>query len=134
MAIARARLDAKRNSYDERTVGSTKVDLGILSSMRDSAEVAAELLRSMGSSHRLMILCLLMDGPKTVTDICDAIDARQSLVSQHLIRLRQGGLVKAERRGNFVHYSLADSPAGDIIMILKTHFCRDLIKRNTKKN
>jgi len=134
MAKTQGLLDAKRNPYDERAFGSTNVGLGVLSLIRDSAEVAAELLRSMGSSHRLMILCLLMDGPKTVTDICDAIDARQSLVSQHLIRLRQGGLVKAERRGNFVHYSLADSPAGDIIMILKTHFCRDLIKRNTKKN
>jgi DNA-binding transcriptional ArsR family regulator len=44
--------------------------------------------RSIGNAHRLMILCLLMDGAKTVTEICDAVGARQNFVSQHLTRLR----------------------------------------------
>ena len=94
--------------------------------MRDTAQRAAGFLKSIGSSHRLMILSLLMDGgTKTVTQLCDAIGARQSLISQHLTRLRLDGLVQAIRRGHFVHYSLTDTPARDIVGILHDHFRRD---------
>lgn len=88
-----------------------------------SAEDAAELLRSIGSAHRLVILCLLAEGPRTVTEICAAAGVRQSLASQHLSRLRLDGLVKAERQGHFVHYSLAQPVAREIIEILYRHFC-----------
>ena len=97
----------------------------MLADMRDSVQQAAEFLRSIGSSHRLMILCLLTEGAMTVTQLCDAIGARQSLVSQHLTRLRLDGLVQADRQGHFVHYSLTDTPAKDIVAILQNHFCPD---------
>jgi DNA-binding transcriptional ArsR family regulator len=120
----------------ERAVDLSWGNLRPFARMRESAEDAAELLRSMGSSHRLMILCLLMEGPRTVTEVCEALDARQSLVSQHLIRLRQSRLVKAERKGNFVEYSIADSPAGDIVAILQSHFCNGLLnnKKRARRN
>ncbi|MCB1547031.1 MAG: helix-turn-helix transcriptional regulator [Hyphomicrobiaceae bacterium] len=95
----------------------------LLESMRAAAEEAAELLRSIGSPYRLMILCLLMEREKTVTEICDAIGARQSLTSQHLTRLRLDGLVKAERRGHFAYYSLTDTLAKDIVATLYQHYC-----------
>ncbi len=95
----------------------------MLDSMRSAAEEAAELLRSIGSPYRLMILCLLMESEKTVTEICEAIGARQSLTSQHLTRLRLDGLVKAERRGHFAYYSLIDTLAKDIVSILYEHYC-----------
>jgi DNA-binding transcriptional ArsR family regulator len=97
----------------------------MLTTMRGAAQKAAEFLRSIGSTHRLMILCLLMDGAKTVTEICDAVGARQSLVSQHLTRLRLDGLVRAERQGHFVRYSMADTPAKEIVATLHRHFCPD---------
>jgi DNA-binding transcriptional ArsR family regulator len=109
----------------QRGSDSRKEDLegSILTAMRGAAEQAAELLRSIGSTHRLMILCLLMDGAKTVTEICEAVGARQSLVSQHLTRLRLDGLVRAERQGHFIHYSIAETPAKDIVAALYRHFC-----------
>ena len=91
--------------------------------MRAAAEEAADLLRSIGSPYRLMILCLLMENEKTVTEICEAIGARQSLTSQHLTRLRLDGLVKAERRGHYAYYSLTDTIAKDIVSILYEHYC-----------
>jgi DNA-binding transcriptional ArsR family regulator len=97
--------------------------VSVLASMREAVQQAAKLLRSIGSGHRLMILCLLMDGDKTVTQICDAIGARQSVMSQHLSRLRVDGLVRAERQGNFVLYSLTDTPAKHIVAALHRHFC-----------
>lgn len=106
--------------------------LVMLADMREAVQQAAELLRSIGSSHRLMILCLLTDGAKTVSQLCEAIGARQSLVSQHLTRLRLDGLVQADRKGHFVHYSLTNTPAKDIVAILHGHFCPD--GRGTTKN
>jgi DNA-binding transcriptional ArsR family regulator len=94
-----------------------------LESMRTASTEAAKLLRSIGSPYRLMILCLLMDSEKTVTEISDAIGARQSLTSQHLTHLRLHGLVKAERRGHYAYYALADTVAKKIVAILHEHFC-----------
>lgn len=91
--------------------------------MQEAAEQAAELLRSIGSSHRLIMLCLLAEGPRTVTEICNASGMRQSLASQHLARLRLDGLVSADRQGHFVHYSLASPIARDIISVLYRHLC-----------
>ncbi len=95
----------------------------VLGQMRSAAEEAANLLRSIGSPYRLMILCLLVEREKTVTEICDAIGARQSLTSQHLTRLRLDGLVKAERRGHFAYYSLTDTVAKEIVATLYRHYC-----------
>jgi len=95
----------------------------VLNSMRWAAEEAAGVLRSIGSPYRLMILCLLVEREKTVTEICDAIGARQSLTSQHLTRLRLDGLVKAERRGHFAYYSLTDTVAKEIVATLYRHYC-----------
>lgn len=95
----------------------------MLAEMRTASVEAARLLRSIGSPYRLMILCLLMESERTVTEIADAIDARQSLTSQHLTHLRLNGLVKVERRGHFAYYSLADTVAKEIVAILHRHFC-----------
>lgn len=91
--------------------------------MYAAAGEASQLLRAIGSEHRLMILCELMERDKTVTEICEAIGARQSLVSQHLTRLRLDGLVKAERVGHFAFYSIDHPVVRDIVAILYKHFC-----------
>ena len=104
---------------------------GMLDEMRAAAEDAADLLRSIGSPYRLMILCLLMGSEKTVTEICEAIGARQSLTSQHLTRLRLDGLVKAERRGHYAYYSLTDTIAKDIVSILYEHYCAGMAPKTT---
>lgn len=95
----------------------------IMDSMRAAASEAAKLLRSIGSPYRLMILCLLMESEKTVTEISDAIGARQSLTSQHLTHLRLHGLVSVERRGHFAYYSIANDAAREIVGSLYRHYC-----------
>jgi DNA-binding transcriptional ArsR family regulator len=94
--------------------------------MYAAASNAAQLLRSIGSEHRLMILCSLMEGSMTVTEICKAIGARQSLVSQHLTRLRLDGLVKVEREGHFAHYSIEDPLVREIVTALHRRFCSNM--------
>ena len=91
--------------------------------MYAAATQAAHLLRAIGSEHRLMILCVLMEREKTVSEICREIGARQSLVSQHLTRLRLDGLVRVERRGHFAIYSIRDPVVREIVGVLHRHFC-----------
>lgn len=92
-------------------------------SMEESIAQATAFLRALGSAHRLAILCLLLERERTVTEICESIGARQSLVSQHLTRLRLDGLVKAERSGYYVSYSLISAPAREIIATLHKYYC-----------
>lgn len=103
----------------------------MISGMRCAADKAAELLRCIGSPYRLLILCLLMEKEQTVSEICEAIGARQSLTSQHLTRLRLDGLVEAERRGHYVIYSLTDTVTKEIISTLHKHFCAEGTENST---
>jgi ArsR family transcriptional regulator, virulence genes transcriptional regulator len=92
--------------------------------MADQAEAAAALLKALAHAQRLMILCHLSTGPKTVSEIEDRIGARQSAVSQHLARLRQDGLVTAERRGKSIGYDIADPAVRQVIELLYGLYCK----------
>jgi ArsR family transcriptional regulator, virulence genes transcriptional regulator len=113
----------KTRAGSTRKSGRRRPSVDSLQTMQEAASRATDLLRSIGSANRLAILCLLLDDEKTVTQICEALGARQSLVSQHLTRLRLDGLVRSERRGYFVYYSLMSIPAREIIATLHKHFC-----------
>src|SRR5258706_4381454 len=79
---------------------------------------AANILRALANPHRLLILRLLEHSPHNVMDLCERLNLRQSLVSQHLARLRLDGIVAAERQGHHVVYSLRDGKARDIMRLL----------------
>mgnify|MGYP005837038863 CR=1 FL=1 len=88
----------------------------------DGAVRAADFLRALANPHRLMLLKLLSERNRTVMDLCGELKLRQSLVSQHLARLRLDGLVKAERQGHFVMYSLNDERARALVLALVRMF------------
>lgn len=69
----------------------------------------AELCQTLADPTRLELLYLLSDEPKAVKDLVELLGQRQAKVSQHLAMLRQRGIVRAERVGNEMHYSLADA-------------------------
>ncbi|MBE9554171.1 MAG: helix-turn-helix transcriptional regulator [Proteobacteria bacterium] len=73
----------------------------------EKAGEANTLLRSMANENRLMILCLLADGEKSVGEIEIMTGARQPTVSQQLARLRADGIVESRRDGKTIHYSLS---------------------------
>ena len=79
---------------------------------------AVNILRALANPHRLLILRLLEHSPHNVMDLCERLNLRQSLASQHLARLRVDGIVAAERQGHHVVYSLRDGKARDIMRLL----------------
>lgn len=97
---------------------------GDLSEMNGSADAAAELLKTLSHSGRLMILCNLADGEKSVGELEEVLNIRQAAVSQQLARLRKDNLVSFRRDGKAVYYSLADTRARQVIELLYSLYCR----------
>jgi DNA-binding transcriptional ArsR family regulator len=89
-----------------------------------NAREASEFLKALSHEARLMILCLLIDGERSVTDIEESLSLRQPAVSQQLARLREDGLVEARRDGKNIYYSLARTEVREIIDALHRAFCK----------
>ncbi len=88
----------------------------------------AELCQTLADPTRLELLSLLGDGPKAVKDLVARLGQRQAKVSQHLALLRQRGIVRAERVGNEIHYSLADAR-----ILEACHITREILLQQLKQ-
>jgi DNA-binding transcriptional ArsR family regulator len=82
---------------------------------------ASELLRALGTPHRLAIVLELAEHPRCVHELVDTLGISQSLASQHLRVLRTTGLVTGSRRGKETVYSLADDHIAHIARDALTH-------------
>ncbi len=92
-------------------------------SMQEQAGKAQRLLTAMANEKRLLILCQLIDGERSVSDIAELLGARQSTISQHLALLRRDGFVQARRDGQTQFYSLKGDDARSVIETLYTLYC-----------
>ena len=93
--------------------------------MMKNAERASNFLKALSHEGRLMILCHLASGEKSVTELEDLLSARQAAVSQQLTRLRLEGLVKPRREGKAIFYSLTDERPRQMIELVYDLFCRE---------
>jgi DNA-binding transcriptional ArsR family regulator len=92
--------------------------------MAAKAKDASDFLKALAHEGRLMILCILCEGEKSVTELEQMLALRQPTVSQQLARLRAEGLVAARRDGKTMHYSLASEDVRVIISAVHEVFCR----------
>ncbi|MBO6855143.1 MAG: helix-turn-helix transcriptional regulator [Marivivens sp.] len=88
-----------------------------------NATDAANFLKAISHEGRLMILCHLASGEKSVTELEDLLSARQAAVSQQLARLRLEGLVTPRRDGKTIYYRLTDERPRQIIDLVYDMFC-----------
>ncbi len=100
------------------------IDDARLDEMMDRATVATNYLKAISHEGRLMILCHLATGEKSVTELEDLLSARQAAVSQQLGRLRLEGLVTPRREGKTIYYSLTDDKSRKIIGLVYELFCK----------
>jgi DNA-binding transcriptional ArsR family regulator len=100
-----------------------------LDRMVDNAKRASDFLKALAHESRLMILCILAEGEKSVGELEDILELRQPTVSQQLARLRADGLVTTRRNGKTVYYSLASDEARVVIGAIYDVFCRKGRKR-----
>ncbi len=92
--------------------------------MVERAEAAAAFLKALSHEGRLMILCHLTEGEKSVTELEQLLQTRQAAVSQQLARLRLDGMVSARREGKTIWYSIADPKVGRAVALMYEMFCQ----------
>lgn len=91
--------------------------------LRDNAAHAARLLRALSNENRLMLLCLLFEGERSVSELNESLPLSQSALSQHLAVLREEGLVNTRREAQNIYYGLASRPAQAVIETLHSIYC-----------
>lgn len=96
-----------------------------LNALIQQAENATSLLKALGHEGRLTILCHLVSGPKSVTELERLLSARQAIVSQQLARLRHEALVTSRRDGQTIFYSLNDGKVARLIELLAVLYSGD---------
>jgi DNA-binding transcriptional ArsR family regulator len=92
--------------------------------MRNNVESSAAFLKLLSNPTRLLVLCNLIESERCVGDLERDLDISQSALSQHLSKLRDEGIVKSEKQGQHVFYSISDSNVVDIINVLYKLFCK----------
>ncbi len=93
--------------------------------MLNNAMTASNFLKAISHEGRLMILCHLVSGEKSVTELEELMSARQAAVSQQLSRLRLEGLVIPRREGKTIYYRLADDRPRKMLEVVYDLFCKD---------
>lgn len=88
------------------------------------ATAAATFLKALSHEGRLMILCHLSSGEKSVTELERLLESRQAAVSQQLARLRLEGLVNCRRDGKVIYYSIQDPKVSRTIALVYDMFCK----------
>lgn len=91
--------------------------------MRAAAEEATGLLRALGNSDRLLLLCQLGRGERSVSELQEELAIEQPTLSQQLAVLRSLGLVRTRRDGKRVYYSMRDPRAVELLETLYRLFC-----------
>ena len=94
-----------------------------LGELHDKASHAVELLKAMANEWRLMILCQLSEGEKTVSELQAILGLSQSALSQHLAVLRREKIVKSRKHAQSVSYSLNGEDAARVMHTLHEVFC-----------
>ena len=110
-------------TVDEKQFDNQQLETHPARDMKDHAADAAGLMKALGNESRLMILCMLTEGERSVSDLNELIPLSQSALSQQLARLRQQDLVKTRRESQTIFYSLADGPADRVINVLHDIYC-----------
>jgi DNA-binding transcriptional ArsR family regulator len=96
-----------------------------LQSLMSKARKASDFLKALAHENRLVILCLLSERERSVTELEGLLALGQATVSQQLARLRHEGLVTTRRDGRVIYYSLADETTRGFIHAIYEKFCRD---------
>ena len=94
-----------------------------LEAMKSHADEAIAVLKAIGSPNRLMLLCKLLDGERSVNELADALGLAQSVVSQHLSLLRRDGVVAGRREGQSIRYAIRDERVRKLMAALFELFC-----------
>ena len=93
--------------------------------MAKAAQQASDLMKTLGHKDRLMVLCHLSSGEKSVGELATLLDIPQSPLSQHLARMRKEKLVITRREAQTIYYSIASREAAEFVALMHDLYCND---------
>lgn len=93
------------------------------SELRASADKATSLMKALANPDRLILLCQLSGGEKSVGELESLLDIRQPTLSQQLGILRDAELVKTRRDGKNIYYSICSESAMAVMQVLHQQIC-----------
>ena len=93
------------------------------------SRLQADFCRVLADPTRLKLLSLLGEKPRAVRDLIEATGERQTKISQHLAIMRQRGIVRTERQGTEIHYSLADPRILEACRITREVLLQQLVQQ-----
>ncbi len=91
--------------------------------MAAAAQKASELMKTLGHKDRLMVLCHLTSGEKSVGELASLLEIPQSPLSQHLARMRKENLVVTRRDAQTIYYSIASDEAAAMVTLMHDLYC-----------
>lgn len=91
--------------------------------IKNNAKYVAAFLKGLASEHRLLILCNLVDGEKSVGELIEETGIPQTSMSQHLSKLKSEGIVAFRRDHRTLYYCIAHDAVHELMGTLHTHFC-----------
>jgi DNA-binding transcriptional ArsR family regulator len=100
----------------------TTIDAGRMAS---AAQKASDLMKTLGHKDRLMVLCHLASGEKSVGELASLLDIPQSPLSQHLARMRKESLVTTRREAQTIFYSISSGKAGRMVELMHQLYCSE---------
>ena len=95
-----------------------------MQAMQQNAKAASDFLKSLANPHRLAVLCLLLQGEKSVTQLCEVVDISQTSMSNHLAKLREEELVGYRREHRTLYYYINNPHVSRIIGVLYDIYCK----------
>jgi DNA-binding transcriptional ArsR family regulator len=96
-----------------------------------NAREASDFLKALSQESRLLVLCLLAEKERSVSELEAILSIRQSALSQQLARLRYDDLVTTRRDGKQIYYSIADDDVRRIISVVYDIFCEEKSERQS---
>jgi DNA-binding transcriptional ArsR family regulator len=100
-----------------------------LDQLMRKARDASDFLKALSHENRLLLLCLLAEGERSVTELENILSLRQPTVSQQLARLRFDGMVTTRRDGKTIYYSLANNDVRQVISVIYDIFCEPVRRK-----
>ena len=100
--------------------------------IKTNLQEASSLLKAMSNEHRLLILCNLVEGEKTVRELEELVGLRQTTLSQHLARLRYEGLVTTRRSAQNIYYSISSNEGNQLLGAIHGMFCNRENSQNAR--
>jgi DNA-binding transcriptional ArsR family regulator len=103
-----------------------------LDQLMRNARKASNFLKALSHESRLLLLCLLAERERSVSELENILSLRQSAVSQQLARLRYDGMVDTRRDGKTIYYSIANDDVRQVISVVYNIFCANVTPKQKK--